>query len=221
MRNRAVNILNNQRGIGLMVVLLMVVVLGLAAGIAGSSWKTVMQRVREDELLFRGDQYRRAIESYYNAQHGGQRGLLPSTLDDLIKDPRFPSTKRHLRQLYKDPMTGQEFEVIKDQTAAGRIKGVRSSSEDEPFKKDGFPKEYEKFVGVTSYKNWEFVYEPPKQATRRAPTTGQPGQSETTPVGPGGSLVPPGSIPGEGGALDTGQGTPQETPQEAPQEAGQ
>jgi len=221
MRGRALNILNNQRGIGLMVVLLMIVILGLAAGIAGSAWKTIMQRAREEELLFRGDQYRRAIESYFNAQHGGQRGLLPSTLDDLVKDPRFPGTKRHLRRLFKDPMTGEDFEIIKDQQAAGRIKGVRSTSTEEPFKQDGFPKEYEKFAGASSYKSWEFVYEPPKVAARRTTTQTPPNQTETQPVGPGGALVPPGSVPGEGGALESGQEPPQETPPDSSQEPSQ
>lgn len=226
MRNRAGQILNNQRGISLLIVLLLIVIMGLAAGIAGSSWRTIMQRERETELLFRGDQYRRAIKSYYEVAHGGQRGMLPSTLDDLVKDPRFPNTVRHLRKLYKDPMTGEDFEVIKDQTAAGRIKGVRSTSEDEPFKKDGFSKEDEKFSGATSYKQWEFVYEPAKTPTRPTSTIGLPGQtvpgggqpiqgvqgggstipgssptgesplSEPPPIGPGGTQ-PSGSSPGQ------------------------
>ncbi len=54
----------NQRGVTLLTVLVMVVVIGLTLGMAGTSWRALMQREREEELLWRGDQYRRAIESY-------------------------------------------------------------------------------------------------------------------------------------------------------------
>lgn len=147
--------LNNQRGVTLMVVLLMVVVVGLAAGVAGSSWRTVTQREREQELLWRGDQYRRAIQSYYEFKHAGT-GLYPRSLEDLLRDPRSAASVRHIRQLFPDPITGEDWVVIKDPT--GRIKGVRSSSTVEPFKKSGFPADYDDFQGRKSYAEWEFVF---------------------------------------------------------------
>jgi len=172
-----------------MVVLVMLAILGLSMGIAGTTWRTVVQRAKEKELLFRGGQYRQAIERYYKTTHGGGTGLLPSKLEDLLKDPRFAGTKRHIRKLYKDPMTGEDFVVIKDKTSGGRIKGVRSESKWEPFKKDGFAKEYEKFADAENYQGWEFVFEPPRSSSRSQPTHGQPGQ----PVSgrPGGVVVPP------------------------------
>ena len=150
--------LNGERGAALLIVLLMVVVLGLAVGITGSTWKSISQRAREAELFWRGDQYRKAIGSYYEVKHGRGSGLFPRKLEDLVKDPRSLAAERYLRRLYPDPMTGGDWVLIKDQS--GRITGVRSSSDLEPFRQDGFPEEYEKFAGSESYSRWEFVYEP-------------------------------------------------------------
>lgn len=151
-------IVQNEHGAILMMLLVMVVVTGLAAGIAGSSWKTIAQQAREKELLFRGDQYRRAIGSYYTSGHAGVQGLYPPRLEDLLKDPRSLETLRHIRTLYKDPMTGGDWVLIKD--PADRIKGVRSSSTLEPFKKEGFSKENRNLTGADKYSLWEFVYTP-------------------------------------------------------------
>lgn len=147
----------NQRGVILMGVLVAVVVLGLMAGIAGSSWKTIVQRAKEQELLWRGGQYRSAIESYYQSAAGGAPAALPMDLESLVKDPRSLEVKRHLRKLFPDPMTGGDWELVKD--PAGRILGVRSSSMLEPFKKDDFSEENKDFAGKTTYREWEFVFD--------------------------------------------------------------
>ncbi len=167
-------------------VLVMIVILGLAAGMAGSTWKTIMQREREAELLFRGDQYRRALESYFRQGHGNVSsgpvvtgtpgrigsgpggGNYPAALEDLVRDPRSATVVRHLRKLYPDPFTGENFVLIKD--PAGRIKGVKSASTLTPFKEDGFAKEYIDFKGAASYGGWQFVYEPGRNRSQN--TTG-------------------------------------------------
>jgi len=161
--------LGNQRGVALMGVLMAVVVLGLMSGIAGTSWKTIVQRAKEQELLWRGNQYRQAIESYYKSGQGGVAAL-PTDLEKLVKDDRSIVVLRHLRKLYNDPMTGGDWVVIKD--PSGRISGVRSSSELETFKQDGFDAANSAFVGKTRYSEWEFVFQPPaasKPATPASP----------------------------------------------------
>lgn len=167
---------DNQRGATLMVVLVIMVILGLTAGISGKTWKTVMQKAKEEELLFVGNQYRRAIEGYYTKGHGGRAGIYPSQIDYLLKDPRSLQTLRHIRRIYPDPMTGGDWMLIKDE--GGRIKGVYSSSSLEPFKKDGFTKEYESFKDASAYSDWKFVYEPKKD--ERGVKTQQASQNETT-----------------------------------------
>lgn len=161
--------LHNQQGMALLTVLFMVMVIGLMLGLAGQSWSNLMQREREDELLFRGGQYRRAIQSYFEKSPG--IGAYPSDLTMLLEDNRFPSKVRHLRQLWPDPFTGEEFELILD--PAKKIKGVRSRSSLKPFKVDGFPEEYKTFKDAESYAKWEFLFEPTTAATGAKPA-GQP-----------------------------------------------
>jgi len=149
-----------QHGAALLTVLVMVVLLGLTASMASQSLGALMQREREAELLWRGQQYRQAIASYYNVKHGAQQ-MYPAKLDDLVKDPRFPDAVRHLRQLYPDPMTGKEWDLVKD--PAEKIIGVRSTSDLEPFQQASFPKGLENLEGKTAYREWEFVFVPEKK----------------------------------------------------------
>lgn len=149
-----------ERGAALLTVLVMVVILGLTATMASQSLGALLQREREAELLWRGQQYRQAIGSYYNVKHGAQQ-MYPAKLEDLLKDPRFPGAVRHLRRLYADPMTGKEWELVKD--PAEKIIGVRSTSDLEPFQQAGFPKGLEDLEGKTAYREWEFVFVPPKK----------------------------------------------------------
>lgn len=169
--------LAGQSGAALLTVLVLIVIVGLMAGIAGTSWQTVVQRAREQELFWRGDQFRKAIQSYYEYGSGASRkqtGQYPAKLEDLIKDPRSLARKKHIRRLYTDPMTGDEWELVKDK--AGRIIGVRSSSALKPFRQEGFPEEYEGFAGASSYTAWEFSYVPKKQAAgSKQATTGEVG----------------------------------------------
>ena len=81
---------------------------------------------------------------------------LPKDLESLLKDSRSAATLRHLRKLYPDPITGQDWVLLKD--PGGGITGVRSSSPLEPFKKDGFKAQNESFAGKESYREWEFSF---------------------------------------------------------------
>jgi type II secretory pathway pseudopilin PulG len=156
--------LRNERGMTLMVVLVAVVAVGLAAGITGSIWSTITQRERETELLWRGNQYREAFKSYFETKHGGAKGQYPTSLEQLVKDPRSLAPLRHIRRIYKDPMTGEDFALIKQ---GQHIVGVYSSSDLEPFKKDGFSEENESFAGASHYNEWQFMYAP--KAARNQP----------------------------------------------------
>lgn len=168
---------SSQRGASLLLLLVMVTVLGLAAGLAGQSWRSTMQQAREAELLWRGLQYQQAIASYYAVRHGTQQ-MYPAKLEHLVRDPRFPGVVRHLRKLYPDPMTGEDWELVRD--PAERIIGVRGSSELVPFKQDGFPKELQKLQGKGTYKEWEFVFSPPQVQKAAAKQTGSPSQPLST-----------------------------------------
>ncbi|WP_305044281.1 hypothetical protein [Geoalkalibacter sp.] len=207
--------LGNQRGAMLLVVLVAVVILGIGSAMTGVSWTAASQRVKEQELLWVGQQYYKAIESFYHTDFAGrgresfgsgdarqqQRrapGLLPNSIEELLRDPRAAQIVRHLRKPYKDPMTGEDFVLIKD--PGGRIRGVRSSSTLTPFKTENFPPGLEKLAGADSYAKWEFAFEPPASAQPaggvsldgRVPTIdpSRPGGPGPGGPGPGGPDAP-------------------------------
>jgi len=173
--------ITNQKGSVLLFLLVAVVLMGLLAGIAGSTWKTITQRAKEEELLWRGNQIRKAIGSYYTTAKAGTLSTFPQTLEQLVHDPRMVGTVRHLRKVYPDPMTGKDWELIVDPT--GRIQGVHSSSQLEPFKKDNFSAENKDFVGKSAYSEWRFVYTPQKTNRSRIPAKGTNSPVLKTPSG--------------------------------------
>jgi type II secretory pathway pseudopilin PulG len=74
-------------------------------------WKTSSQREKEAELIFRGQQYARAIGLY---QRRNGPGTLPPSVDILV-DQKF------LRRKYKDPITNDDFQLLS--AAAGSALG--------------------------------------------------------------------------------------------------
>lgn len=149
--------IRNRNGFTYIALLAAIVIIGITLGSAAKSWQNISQREKEEELLFRGNQYRLAIESYYNYQ--GRRQF-PGTIDALLKDERSPNGKRHLRQQYKDPITGEDFELVRDMFHGNAIKGVYSKSDKTPVKQSGFPAELQDFEGKTQYSEWQFIKEP-------------------------------------------------------------
>jgi type II secretory pathway pseudopilin PulG len=135
--------------------LIAVVVMGVALSAVGVVWRTQAQREREQELLFIGHDFERAIASYYKA--GGHQ--YPQEIADLLDDKRGPVPLHHLRRFYNDPMTGaQDWNIIRVDMMG--ITGIASSSKDAPIKKDGFNKDEDAFKDATSYGDWQFVYQP-------------------------------------------------------------
>ena len=148
----------HERGSVLLLLLIAVTLLGLAAGIAGSSWQTISQRAKEADLLWKGNQIRQAIAQYYDGPSQSTAGpkKLPAELSVLLRDPRYLESRRYLRKIYPDPMTGGDWELIKDQS--GGIVGVKSRSLKKPFKQDGFAEENKSFAGAATYSEWHFIH---------------------------------------------------------------
>lgn len=144
-----------QKGIAYIGLLLIIAVIGIVAGTAADVYQQTRQRSRETELLWIGNQFRQAIFSYQAASPGGN-ATYPQRLEDLLIDPRFPGTRRHLRRIYADPMTGKrDWEVII--APQGGIAGVKSRSSLQPLKQAGFRPQDEQFAGKKSYSEWEFT----------------------------------------------------------------
>jgi type II secretory pathway pseudopilin PulG len=163
-----------QRGFTYLALLLAVAVVGIGLASAGELWSTAAQREREQELLFAGDQFRRAIRLYFrNSPNQSTPGAAyPKALKDLLEDTRRGDTKRHLRKLYADPLTGKpEWGLVTVKAPDGdRIMGVYSLSDATPFKTSGFRDENRTFEGVKQFSGWKFFYEPqpaPAQSSKK------------------------------------------------------
>ena len=148
-----------QSGFTYLALLFMITVLAIGLSVTGVVWQTAVQRDREVELLFIGEQFRGAIASYYNAVPVAALRRYPANLSDLIKDPRFPNIRRHLRRVYIDPMTGKsEWGLLR--AADGGVMGVFSLSENAPIRVS-FPSGANKdFAGKKRYVDWKFIYLP-------------------------------------------------------------
>jgi len=153
-----------QDGFTLLGLLFLVAGLGVAMAALGTVWHTAAQREKERDLLFVGNQYRQAIEAFWQMPLPvGTVRRLPKNFKELLADPRFPTTVRHLRRLYRDPMTGEtEWGLLKEPD--GGIAGVYSLSTNPPFKRAGFPAVYAYFQEAQSYRDWVFRFDPAQAA---------------------------------------------------------
>jgi type II secretory pathway pseudopilin PulG len=154
----------NAAGFTYVGLLIAIAIMGVGLAAVGTVWRTQAQREREQELLFIGHDFERAIASYYKA--GGHQ--FPQEIDDLLDDKRGPQPAHHLRRFYNDPMTGaQDWNIIRVDMQG--ITGIASSSKEAPIKKAGFNKDDEDaFKDATSYSDWQFVYKPRIRLRRAA-----------------------------------------------------
>jgi type II secretory pathway pseudopilin PulG len=117
------------------------------------------QRDREAELLHIGAAFARAIGAYYEASPGSVKRW-PANLNDLTDDARFVGLRRHLRQVYFDPISrNQDWGFV---TAAdGGIRGVYSRSDAAPIRSGGVALMGLSLPPASRYSDWQFVYQPP------------------------------------------------------------
>ena len=131
-------------------VLAAIIVMGAILGATVEVWHTSLQREKERELLFVGNQFRKALLHY----HRDGRAY-PVSLEELVKDPRQPAAKRYLRKIYHDPMTqGTEWGLVLNDR--GEIIGVHSLSERQPIKTAGFSIANKSFEDAKKYSEWIF-----------------------------------------------------------------
>lgn len=182
-----------ERGFTYLGVMFIIMGLGVALASTVQVWMTVGQREKERELLFIGDQFRKAMTRYAAAARNPNERF-PRKLEDLLKDPRYPDNRRYLRKIFVDPMTGkQEWGLRKD--LGGAIIGVYSQSKAKPFKQANFRAVEKEFEGKTKYSDWVFTpkgtsgTQVPGGAAGTNPALNQPGAATGTSSG----ATPPGA----------------------------
>jgi hypothetical protein len=106
-------------GVTLLAVLLLIAVSSLLMGQAVQTWDSQVRRELEEELIYRGEQYKRAIELYQAVN-----GRLPVKLEDLC--PKEKADIRFIRRCWLDPITNQEFRLLSP-GEAGRRRAEREA----------------------------------------------------------------------------------------------
>jgi type II secretory pathway pseudopilin PulG len=167
------------RGFTYLTAIFVVALMGAGYAKIGEMWQTSSAREKELQLLYVGNQYRRAIERYYLS--GPKR--YPQALEDLLKDSRTPATQRYLRQLYPDPITGSsQWAIVK--APDGGIMGVYSHSDAQPIKKASFRLPDREFEVAKTYADWKFIYSPALQTAPAAAAPAAAGAPAAVPAPP-------------------------------------
>lgn len=95
-------VLRESHGYAMAVLMVGIAVMAVLLALAMPTWRNVMQREREEELVFRGEQYVRAIRLY---QRKFANAFPPSV--EMLVDQKF------LRKKYKDPVTKDgDFQLV-------------------------------------------------------------------------------------------------------------
>jgi type II secretory pathway pseudopilin PulG len=110
----------------------------------------------EEELIETGMAYRAALISYARATPVGMRRR-PARLEDLLQDPRYPSTRRHLRKLYADPITGQASWGLVQASDGSGIIGVHSLSDERIAVKRVLSQQVTGQDQAETYRDWKFL----------------------------------------------------------------
>jgi type II secretory pathway pseudopilin PulG len=146
-----------QRGFTYVAVLILVATLGAVGAAFGELTSHAVQREKERDLLFVGNEYRKAIASYYRGTPGAIKRY-PQSLDDLLEDRRYPTPVRHLRRHYRDPLTGgPEWGLLR--APEGGIRGIHSLSQEPPVKSGGFAYRDRALEGAATYAQWHFAHD--------------------------------------------------------------
>ncbi len=92
-----------EAGFTLLGLMVLIAVINIGLGVAATSWVTINKRAKETELIWRGQQYVRALQC-----HRQQTGGLPDDLDELLDSDC-------IRALYSDPMARDgQWRIIRE-----------------------------------------------------------------------------------------------------------
>jgi type II secretory pathway pseudopilin PulG len=193
--------------------IILLAIIGLVSATTLKLGVILQRAAAERELLNIGAQFSDALESYAKATPAGQLNV-PPTLNELLRDPRFPGVRRHLRRIFVDPMTGKAEWGIQYASGTTGVLGVYSLSDAKPIKIANFPARFQGLEGKLHLSDWKFgrnanAVQPPAQPGQLgqpgqpgSPVAGQPGQ-------PGQSMF---GQPGQPGQPMSGQPAPGAAP---------
>lgn len=142
---------------GFTYLMLLAVIAIVGAGVASTAPLLAGEAQRDQEkLLLRvGEEYARAILSYYESSPGTLRKY-PPDLKSLLQDRRYMVPKRHLRKLYADPLLPtRPWGLILAED--GGVRGVYSLDERRPWHTAALQTEVLDLPAARAYAQWRFT----------------------------------------------------------------
>ncbi|WP_075795328.1 type II secretion system protein [Massilia putida] len=198
--------LRREGGFTYLGLIILVTVIGLV-GAATLKVDALLRRAQaEKDLLETGAAFSEALRTYAEATPKGQPSQPPS-LQELLKDPRFPGVRRHLRKIFIDPLTGKaEWGIVWANPGDRRgVLAVYSLSKAKPLKVANFDARFSGFENRQHISDWKFVATGQGLVQGQVLAQGKP-QAQIQP-----SLFQPpsGGVPAEPPSLFPGRGAAQ------------
>lgn len=204
-----------QAGFTYLGLIIFVAIVGLVGAATLKVGSLLQRAAAEEELLEIGAAYSAALDSYAAATPRGATPYPPS-IKELLKDPRFPGVRRHLRKVFVDPLTGKaEWGIEYLGGGQNGIVAIHSLSEAQPLKIANFDSRFRGLDGKEKISQWRFT------ASERSLAPAGPAPAQAQPVAPP-TVPPPPAQPVEEPPAAPEPETPEpEEPKEAPKEEAQ
>lgn len=167
---------SGQAGFTYLGLIIFVAIVGLVGAATLKVGSLLQRAAAEEELLEIGAAYSAALDSYAAATPRGATPYPPS-IKELLKDPRFPGVRRHLRKVFVDPLTGKAEWGI-EYLGGGEvgIVAIHSLSEAQPLKIANFDSRFRGLDGKEKISQWRFTASERSLAPAGpAPAQAQPG----------------------------------------------
>ena len=199
-----------QAGFTYVGLIIFVAIIGLVGAATLKVGSLLQRAAAEEELLEIGAAYSAALDSYAAATLRGATPYPPS-MAELLKDPRFPGVRRHLRKVFVDPLTGKaEWGIEYLGGGETGIIAIHSLSNAAPLKVANFDSRFHGLEGKEKISEWRFTASDRSLAPAAGPAQAQP-------ASPGG--VPPAPAPVQAPAPAPAPALPPPLPADVPPEA--
>ncbi|WP_332847864.1 type II secretion system protein [Massilia sp. S19_KUP03_FR1] len=165
--------MRRQQGFTYLSLVILLAIMGLVGAAALKVESLLARAAAEQELLEIGAAFSAALDSYAAATPQG-KPTQPPTLQDLLKDNRFPTIRRHLRKIFVDPISGKAewgITYLGDKTG---VIGVYSLAQAQPLKLANFDQRFQNFENKTHYADWKFTANGQGALERASDMTGKP-----------------------------------------------
>jgi type II secretory pathway pseudopilin PulG len=189
-----------QAGFTYLGLIIFVTIIGLVGAATLKIGALLQRAAAEEELLDIGAAFSAALDSYAAATPQGASPYPPS-LKELLKDPRVPGVRRHLRKIFVDPLTGKaEWGVVYLGDGTTGVVAVHSLSMAKPLKVANFDSRFAGLDNADTISAWRFKARDPALGQglgqkQPAPRPGAPAAPAAQPVPPGLPAAAPADVP--------------------------